>query len=566
MNNKHRFISIIVSLLAIAGLLASCGGGGGGGGSSALATGTFTKTIAVGALSSAFGYPFGSGATGTRNMFMLLASDIKGSGNVRSLRFRYQTDVATAYSCPNVTIKLGATTLSALSATYDNNVNQGAGSFTTVLNDAAVTIPAGTSGEYFNIELATPFEYNGKDNLVVEQTRTSACAGDVNIGATTVAYNATVLVGVGGTSTTVTGTAYTSSAFMQLVFAGGDNKLPLGTYQLASPFYSSPFKFQSLYLASEINGSGPVTGIALQTSGATFGTNTYTYTLKLGHSQLAVLGTNYADNYSDSPVTVANGVTFTIPNGLPDGDWFWIPIPDGVFNYNGTDNLIVEISTTASSGQVTYVRELPTANRGVFVNDPAATDGTAENAALNITLRFNGGRVNVLTDSTTADGGLIFSTTANGVASLFRASELGTGGTITSIACRSFTDSVVGNYPSFKIVIGHATVDRLTAVSSATDFVSQQVAYSGNLMIPATLKKGDWIDIPLSAPFAYDGKRNLIIWQGSTASDGSIFGNNCSFSSFDTVRYPGHMADGVPGDRFSSTAPKKEDISLTIAK
>jgi hypothetical protein len=97
-----------------------------------------------------------------------------------------------------------------------------------------------------------------------------------------------------------------------------------------------------VYLASEISGSGPITGVGLKTA-ATTTTGTYTYTLKFAHTTVSQLSLTFTDNYtSGSPVTVVNDGTFTIPEGVPADTYIWIPFP-GTFTYNGSDNLLIDL-------------------------------------------------------------------------------------------------------------------------------------------------------------------------------------------------------------------------------
>jgi hypothetical protein len=182
---------------------------------------------------------------------------------------------------------------------------------------------------------------------------------------------------------------------------------------------------------------------------------------------------------------------------------------------------------------------------------------------LNMKFRFDGGPVSVVNTGTPSDDGFFNAGSANGVVSLFRATELGTGGTITSIACRAAADTVAGRYPSFKLIVGQTAADTLTGPA---DIVGQTTAYSAAFSIPDTILKGDWIEIPLSTPFTYDGISNLIVWMGTTAADGTGI-NSCSFSNTDAARYPNHVALGMPGgSSFSGPADIKTDIKMNILK
>ena len=323
-----------------------------------------------------------------------------------------------------------ATSLADLTTTFTENVEEGKGSFVTVLNDAAVSIPTGSAGNYFTINLATPFNYNGVDNLVVEIVRTSACTDAVGARASTAATPYTAGTYNPDQSSPATGSVSPYLADAVFNFAGGDNHQVLGgSTSNTYPFSANTPHVQHLYLASEINGSGPVTGLAYQMNTAS-NAATYTATIRLGHTTLATLGTTFADNFdAGAPVVVANAITFSIPAGLNAGDWFWVPLPDITFTYNGTDNLIVEFDTTvASNGN--NLRTTDFAGRRLFNNDNLALTGALTNSRVpNIKFRFNGGTMDVITD-----GGAITSRVLNSISSgrmnLYRASELGTAATI----------------------------------------------------------------------------------------------------------------------------------------
>jgi hypothetical protein len=472
------------------------------------------------------------------------AAEVGGSGTITTLRFQNMLANAGPITCPNTTIRLGHSNLAALTTTFASNMNLGTPQV--VLNNATVDVPA-AAGTWFDIALTTPFEYNGFDNLVVQVDRTTVCSGGVIFGvnATTAGAGRRVFSsatdttpGTAQNNTTTGTTVDTIMPWMRFVFAGGDNKLNFGGVNANFfPFSASTGRrTQHLYLASEINGSGNVTGVAFQTNAITVA-GTYSYSLRLGHSTLAALTTTYASNYSGSPTTVANAVAnFTIPAGIPAGEWIWVPIPDSVFAYNGTDNLIVDVSVTAGVGDNAVRNLAAVTGRRVYNNsDAAATTGTVDDFAYHIALRFHGGRVVKLSAGTGNNDAIfqnLFST-----ATLYSATDLGTAGSITSVSCRLFSASTAASYANFKVVMGHATGSTLSG-TAATDFVSQNTVFSGSFAVPAGLLAGDWIDIPLSTSFAYDGKRNLIVWMGNGGpGPGTATVNNCRGEN-NATRYP----------------------------
>ncbi len=568
-----------VSALAVLLAVAACGGGGGDGGGAApppLAVGTFVKTYSP-AVSGNLNFPFYLGDD--KHQTLYTASEVGGAGKISALHFRRAFAVATPVTCPNATVRLGHTSLSALTSDFASNIDRS--SLVTALNNATVTIPAGAANTWFEIPFTTPFGYNGVDNLVVEIEKTAGCTENVSVTVFSAAtdrrafsYAVDSDPATAQHNQTTASTVDTVQLWAKFAFAGGDDKIDLGgagsnswPFAIAIVGVSERPRIQNLYLASEINGSGPVTGIAFQMNATSPGSN-YTYSLKLGHSTLAALGNTFASNYSGSPMTVANAVTFSIPAGIPAGEWVWVPIPDGVFTYNGTDNLIVEVAAGAGTAS-TPLRYASIAGRRVWVNDTTgtATTGAVDPVVNHIALRFHGGPVSVLTNGGIGTTLAFSATITTGGLNLYRATELGSAGTITSVACRMWDlTSTATSYANYRVIIGHSNRTSLSA-TTADNFVSQTTAVSGTVSVPAGLVRGDWIEVPLSTPFTYDGKRNLAIWMGTTGASGAVTNHNCKTSSaVDAARYPGQMASGVPGAGSVMVWDYKGDMKLKISR
>lgn len=495
---------------------------------------------------------------------MYQADEVNGSGYINALYFKYGSTVAADVTCNNITIKLGHTSrTNATGLLADLTMNANVGSLVTVLNNATITIPAGTGGNYFKIPLTDTFNYNGVDNLLVDFGRTTLCTADVNpraeIGYPNGKHAASVVSG-----TPDTGTLANAMLHMKFDFAGGDNTQDFGgTNGITLPFSTLTPRTQNLYLASEIDGSGSITGLAFQMS-TTSTAETYTATIMMGHTTLTALGTTFAANFdSGTPVTVANAITFNIPDGIPAGEWFWVPLPTNTFLYNGTDNLIVDVVTTAATGN-TSIGFLGTTGRRNYNNDNTAPDGAVDTAAVHVKFRFNGGTMGVITDAALGTSNA-FSNSVGGRANLYRSTELGTAAQIKSVACRmeaaTSTATTLNNY---KIIMGHTLLDSLDA-TAANNFISQSVVYDGAFSIPAGLVQGDWITVPLTTPFNYNGTDNLVIWMGTTAASGGIT-HRCELSSAD-ARFPNHSGTGPPDSiNIAGIGNVKFDMRLGISK
>lgn len=592
------WFAVIMALAVTAG----CGGGGGGGGTGGtggpgggLAIGAFTKQFAPSDPLDLFfytdphGFPF-SDVVDTKTQYLYTPAEIGGSGKITKIRLHKYDVTFVAVTCPNTTIKMGHTSIvSSLTTTWASNVANGVGAEQTVLDNATITIPADAvslTGPWIDITLGTPFYYNGIDNLIVDFERTTACSNLVNTTHFRPADNRRAYSwgpddnpGIADYNTINADAVDNYQPWMQFVFAGGEVALDFGGSDGTGVPFSlsgSPYRTQSLYLASDILGSGPITGIALQTDiDSAFGVaRTFTFTMTLSHTTATVLSDTFANNYSGTKTTVASAVTFMVPDGLPGGSWVWVPIPSGTFTYNGIDNLIVEVATTDASDDVSW-RGLLTGTPGtrVLADGPGVTattsTGTVDDFALNVKLRFNGGPMSVITDGAVSTPNA-FNTGAGGMLNLYRATELGTAGTISSIACRLYSDATATSYSNYKVIIGHSIVDTLDT-TAASNFVSQTTAMNGTVTVPVGLLAGDWLEIPLTTPFVYDGVSNLAIWMGTTAASGASADTICRMSTTDYFNpsyplYTGHAADGAPGAGSVSLMNNKFDMRLKVTK
>jgi hypothetical protein len=519
--------------LILAATLAACGGGGGSGqpqGSSSPPAGTFVRTLSA---SPDFdtNMPFNTDLQ-SRVQQLYPAEWIRASGYINSLGFTRYSDQADPVTCNEVTIKLGHTDEPELDYPGSANVENGEGSHVTVLDNDTVIIPAGNAGEYFDIPLSAPFYYNGKDNLVVEVLRTTECDGEVLLAwayKSNAAFESGYVVEPYGTTTD----AYRPARFR---FAGGDTQVhPQG---VASTSYV-PFqglyldrRAQFLYRSGDINGEGPIAGIAFKSGDPPGADSAYTVDITLGHTTLSSLEPAFADNINvGSPVTVASQLEFVIPAYMPAGSMIWLPMTS-TFDYNGTDNLVVDIKVTSAPNSPLPLTASAT-GAGVRRIAASSTDpvaGLSDATVPHIGVRFHGGKVGVLRSIATGwiDGAVYTDTFPFGLDPagrrqyLYRSAELGGSGQITRLACRignNDVDMVEGDYT---VTLAHTTATTLvsgfeTNLTNPTT-TNRTTVHSGPLIMPARLQ-GDWQEFPLPTPFAYNGKDNLIVEIRGTTSE-----------------------------------------------
>jgi hypothetical protein len=536
----------------------SSNGGGGGGGGGGLPDGTFIKTAQLDS-NTGWDRHFDSSITDLRVQHLYLADWIGGSGYITAIAFKSNTITAAEITCPDLTLRMGHTSLSALTNTFANNVEQGKGSVETVLTNAQVVVPVVSAGDYFEIQFDTPFYYNGVDNLVVDFIRTGVCDGTISLLSDNTVSNG-ALWSENPASTTGTPDIPLN---MEFYFEGGENTMNYGG---ASgnywPFSSDLPRTQNLYLASEINGSGPITGIAFQ-AGSTTPEETYTATVKLAHSTQTSLSTTWAFNYAGSPKTVANEVTFTIPAGIPAGEYFWVPLPDGTFTYDGTRNLLVEVDISYGSG-VTNLRCSDVADRrtpGYHSDGAYATGGGADNVLPHIKLRFNGGTMDVITAEDVYWTVPFSFNEDNKTQILFGAQQFGTGGPVTGISFRLLIDSFPSYYPLATVVLGHNANTGLFPIFDL-NMADQTTVFTGTLSVPFGLKAGDWVTIPVSG-FTYYPVWNLVI---EVVQNAGILPNYILATNADVPGASGVMTGERSSPVASVTFPGQCDIRIHLSK
>lgn len=528
---------LLVCVLASGGMLAGCGDDGDDdeGGPAQLATGMFFRTPSEVSTGWAGLFDVRSYA---RWQTLYRASEIRASGRITGLSIRYEAALASAATCTNVTVKLGHTVRSFLTTTFADNTGTGRGGQTTALSSGTVTFPADAAGTWHPIIFTTSFDYNGVDHLLVEFERTGSCSAYVYDGAEDRGDVMTV------STFTPAATTVESGGFVQnakLTFAGGDSAIEFGGADSNYwPFTTETPHVQLLYRADEIDGSGPITGIGFKVQALTSHA-AYTYTVQMAHTTKSALTTTFADNFDKGvPVTVARG-TFTVPANVPAGSYIWIPCT-GSFNYNGTDNLIVDIDVPSGSGN-TYLmvaHTTPGRRAAGFHGDVAVQ--SLDDTTYDTKFRFHGGMIDVLTDGGST-AFLPFGPAEHIVQILYDQTLLGTGGKVSSLALRLASTSSATSYHDVRLIMGHRLASApLGTTSLAANIDSDRATvFSGTVTVPAGLQGGDWITVPLASAFRYDASKHLVVQWDAPAYGVSNFIRGSSLSA----RYAGHVQGNI---------------------
>ncbi len=557
---------------ALAALLAACSSGSGGKPNERVpqATGTFTRTY-TSAANFSLVQPFW-GSQDSKDQFLYTAEQVGGSGRMTAIRFHVAGTLAAAVTCRNMSFRLGHTSLHAFQVGSRFAENVDSSSLLPVL-EATVTIPAGS--ERVEIPFTTPFEYDRVSNLVVEVEAGAACTpASVPVRSGYVASTRAHSLALTDPSTPP---EYREKAqwcdgwlpSMQFVFSGGETlAAPGGAIDANAPPFTSkaPLRTQHLVLRDDIDGSGPVTGIAFSPGSDVAIASTYEVTVKMGHTSLAQLGTRFDDNYvppdASNVATVAKDLTFTIPEGTPAGGWFWVPLT-GSFEYNGRDNLVVEIQTQAGTAD-TSLRHSQRAGAYLRGAGLPAT-GTELTTPFLMKLRFNGAPI-TFTGSEGLDPGWGALGGGTGmVQALYDSSLLGTGGTIESVGIRVADPTPTPvSVQNVSIFMGSTHKTELsTSDTYSSNMDGQTLVYRGSLSIPAGLARGDWVTIPLQTPYVWDPGKNLTVLFGADAAAGAP--SNWYF--FGAHGFPAHSvyeAHGVNSGDPSSTPDIVNDGLLSV--
>jgi hypothetical protein len=410
--------------------------------------------------------------------------------------------------------------------TFANNIEQGKGSFNVALNNANIAIPSGVNGDFHTIQLETPFYYNGVDNVVVEFEHTAACSATVGHRSENRTNSRLYTL----TSGSATGTPSNYHYHMKFNFAGGDNTVLASddagdNGNNLAPGHTG--RTQALILQEDIDGRGPITGIAFEASATALTADAVaTYTIMLSHVDAgtdAVVAT-YADNVGTGVTTVVQDLSMTVPAGTK---WFWIPL-SGTFNYDGTSNLLIDITATVSSGSFTVDYHNAGSNRIVYSGNTADVTGSVRLRTFQPKLRFNGAPVQVMFGMNISSSQILGSNTDGQIQNMYPAAYVGTGGSISSVSVRLNGNGNAGTIPSHKIYMGHTTKNVLNIADAYnTNMDSMVLVYDSTLDVTAGLLQGDWVNIPLQTSFNYDPGKNLVVM---FASNDSGVSNPVSFS------------------------------------
>ena len=193
---------------------------------------------------------------------------------------------------------------------------------------------------------------------------------------------------------------YITASFSTECTGGYTDPIPVGVFTNPStypyPLYLGQ-KYcytQEIYKASEINGAKRMNGISVQYVNSSY-TATRNINIYLGHTTQEDFSNSSWIPNADLNLVYSGTVTF---NNSGEDHWFWIPF-DTIFNYNGTDNLVVAFDdntgTSLSSANRFYNHysyastKLAYSSSDIDPNDPTTGYNYTQNYRANILMPGN---------------------------------------------------------------------------------------------------------------------------------------------------------------------------------
>jgi hypothetical protein len=143
-------------------------------------------------------------------------------------------------------------------------------------------------------------------------------------------------------------------------------------------------RFQCLWLQSSINYAGHVNMIEFDYYSGTFPATFNNCKILLCHTTKTALEATFANNYTgNTPVQVFSGT-----ETLSGSGWIDCHITPNTFNYNNTNNLLMEISWNGDNGRDIYMYRASGTSRRMYSYTYNASSGTVYAQAQRIRLHL----------------------------------------------------------------------------------------------------------------------------------------------------------------------------------
>ncbi len=291
------------------------------------------------------GYPFGGGVYDQLHYQSVYRPEQVGAEG-RISRLSINRTTLTSGNFSNFNISLAHTNLDNLTSTFADNY---IGNLIGVFSEENVEINSSNGDSWVHFDLDGSFIYDPSYNLLVDIQWHGD--GGTSISSHVKWDNDVKRVwSTDGGATVTTNPNLPSYRFTTEVLH--NSVVDAGTSRLSHPFYGSASvdysKIQMLYHSSELSGrEGYIDHLSIHRDNMTTYVATYpNLTISLAHTNLDSLTDTYEDNYQGDLVEVYNVSTFTFESG-----YGWVDIDiDNEFIYDGTDNLLVELTWQGDAG------------------------------------------------------------------------------------------------------------------------------------------------------------------------------------------------------------------------
>lgn len=275
--------------------------------------------------------------------------NLPNGGLITKVYYHSNSNVGTT-TFTNLTVKLGHTTL--------NNTVAGPWMtpMTTVYTAPATTFTGVTIGSWLEIELQTPFYYNGTDNLIIEISQTGYTGG-IAVLQSSAGGNKRMWGGV----TSATASAGTGLANMGLDMQLQPTYNNAGVSELTAPFGFCP-STQTVKVMVKNYGNNIINNLQVQWT--MNGVAQPTYFLNTPLDSIGGSGLNELE------VTLGNYTFGTAPVNLKA----WTHLPNGVADTNNLNDTLEAVLQSSLSGTYTINNALPTGGTNynsftAFAND-----------------------------------------------------------------------------------------------------------------------------------------------------------------------------------------------------
>ncbi|MFW5898739.1 MAG: DNRLRE domain-containing protein, partial [Candidatus Saliniplasma sp.] len=299
-------------------------------------------------------YPFG-GASYDQVRYQSVFTPVQVGSEGRMSRLSINRSTLSTGNFSNFKLYMAHTSLDNLTSSFADNYN---GELIEVFSESNVEINSSDGDTWVHFDLNESFVYDTSYNLLVDLQWIGDSGTDISSWVTA----DTGVKRVWSTDGSATGTVNANRPVYRFTTEVlHDSVIDAGTQRISHPFWASEdyAKMQLLYTAEEMHEkSGHIDKLSLYRDNHTTGSATFPdFTISLAHSDIDDLTDTFEDNYHGEKIEVYDVPDFTFEEG---SGWVDIDV-DNLFEYNGEDNLLVEIKWDGNaSGDFVFL------NYGIF--------------------------------------------------------------------------------------------------------------------------------------------------------------------------------------------------------